>query len=53
MSLPNCTVVPHIASGTVKSRNAMAELAAGNVLDVLNGREPRAIVNPDVLRKNA
>jgi glyoxylate reductase len=53
MSLPNCTVVPHIASGTVKSRNAMAELAAGNVLDVLNGREPRAIVNPDVLRKDA
>lgn len=50
MSLPNCTVVPHIASGTVASRNAMAELAAGNVLDVLNGREPRAIVNPDVLR---
>ena len=50
MSLPNCTVVPHIASGTVASRDAMAELAAGNVLDVLNGREPRAIVNPDVLR---
>lgn len=50
MSLPNCTVVPHIASGTVASRNAMAELAASNVLDVLNGREPRAIVNPDVLR---
>ncbi len=50
MSLPNCTVVPHIASGTVASRNAMAEFAAGNVLDVLNGREPRAIVNPDVLR---
>lgn len=53
MSLPNCTVVPHIASATVASRNAMAELAASNVLDVLNGREPRAIVNPDVLRNRA
>jgi glyoxylate reductase len=50
LSLSNCTVVPHIASATVASRTAMAELAAGNILDVLNGREPRAIVNPDVLR---
>ena len=53
VSLPNCTVVPHIASATVTSRNRMASLAASNVLDVLNGNEPRAIVNPDVLRKNA
>jgi glyoxylate reductase len=53
MSLPNCTVVPHIASATVTSRDSMASLAASNVLDVLNGREPRAIVNPDVLRNNA
>ena len=50
--LPNCTVVPHIASATVTSRDNMATLAAANVLDVLNGREPQAIVNPEVL-KNA
>ncbi len=48
--LPNCTVVPHIASATVTSRDNMASLAAQNLLDVLNGREPGAIVNPDVLR---
>lgn len=50
VSLPNCTVVPHIASATVKSRNDMATLAAGNVIAVLNGDEPDAIVNPNVLR---
>jgi glyoxylate reductase len=51
VQLPNCIVVPHIASATVKSRNDMATLAASNLLDVLEGREPRAIVNPDVLRR--
>jgi len=51
--LPNCVVVPHIASATVTSRNNMATLAAANVLDVLHGREPQAIVNPEVLRKGA
>ena len=50
VSLPNCTVVPHIASATVKSRNDMASLAARNVIAVLNGEEPDAIVNPGVLR---
>lgn len=52
VKLPNCTVVPHIASATVTSRDNMATLAAANVLDVLNGREPQAIVNPEVLRKS-
>ena len=50
--MPNCTVVPHIASATVTSRNNMAKLAANNVLHVLRGEEPHAIVNPDVLKKN-
>ncbi len=51
VSLPNCTVVPHIASATVTSRDNMAKLAANNLLDVLSGREPRAIVNPEVLER--
>ncbi len=50
VSLPNCTVVPHIASATVTSRDNMASLAARNLLSVLNGQEPEAIVNPQVLR---
>ncbi len=51
VSLPNCIVVPHIASATVTTRDAMAELAANNLIDVLNGRMPEVIVNPDVLSR--
>ena len=49
ISLPNCIVVPHIASATVTTRDAMAELAARNLLAVLNGTTPEVIVNPEVL----
>ncbi len=49
VSLPNCIVVPHIASATVTTRDAMARLAANNLIDVLNGRMPEVIVNPEVL----
>lgn len=51
MSLSNCTVVPHIASATVTTRDRMAILAARNLLAVLNDEEPETIVNADVLRK--
>jgi len=49
VALPNCIVVPHIASATVTTRDAMAELAARNLLAVLNGEQPEVIVNPEVL----
>lgn len=49
VSLPNCTVVPHIASATVGTRDAMATLAARNLLAVLSGAQPDHIINPDVL----
>ena len=49
VSLPNCTIVPHTASATVQTRDAMARLAASNLLHVLNGTKPEACVNPDVL----
>jgi len=39
LSLDNVTLLPHIGSSTVESRNAMAELAAKNVVSALkNGR---------------
>jgi glyoxylate reductase len=47
LSLPNCTVVPHIASGTVSSRNGMAEIAADNLLAGLHGDPLRCWVNPE------
>ena len=49
VSLSNCIVVPHIASGTIATRNEMARLAVENCLAVLNGITPPHCVNPEVL----
>ena len=46
LALPNCVVVPHIASATVSSRNGMAEIAADNLLAGLAGQPLRCCVNP-------
>lgn len=51
LTLPNCIVAPHIASGTISSRNGMAEIAADNLLLGLAGKPLRAWVNPDVAEK--
>jgi len=48
LSLPNAVIAPHIASATTRSRNAMAEIAADNLLAGLEGRPLRSFVNPDV-----
>jgi glyoxylate reductase len=40
LALENVLLVPHLASGTTETRTAMAELAADNVLAVLQGRPP-------------
>ena len=45
LELPNVVVVPHIASGTVSSRNGMAEIFADNLLLGLSGQPLRAWVN--------
>lgn len=37
LTLDNCVVLPHIASATLKSRNAMSELCARNIIEALNG----------------
>lgn len=37
---PHVVLLPHVGSATVQTRTAMAELAATNVLAVLDGREP-------------
>ena len=51
LRLPNCVVVPHIASATVSSRNAMAEIAADNLIAGVTGQPLRAWVNPQVADK--
>ena len=47
LTLPNCIIVPHIASATVSSRNGMAEIAADNLLAGLAGKPLRCWVNPE------
>lgn len=51
LALPNAIVVPHIASATVATRDQMARLAASNIVAVLRGERPPAIVNPEVLEQ--
>ncbi|MEQ8789856.1 MAG: D-glycerate dehydrogenase [Pirellulaceae bacterium] len=46
LTLSNCVIAPHIASGTVSSRNGMAEIAADNLLAGLRGQPLRCPVNP-------
>jgi glyoxylate reductase len=48
LRLPNVIVAPHIASATVQTRNAMAEIAADNLLAGLAGKPLRGWVNPEV-----
>lgn len=38
--LPNVVITPHIASATVPAREGMAILAAQNIIDFLEGKEP-------------
>jgi len=40
LTLENVLLVPHLGSGTTETRTAMADLAADNVVAVLNGRGP-------------
>jgi glyoxylate reductase len=47
--MSNVVLLPHIASATVETRDKMAELVADNVIDVLSGRMPKALLNRDVL----
>ncbi len=48
LRLPNVIVAPHIASATVQTRNAMAEIAADNLIAGLTGKPLRCPVNPEV-----
>lgn len=51
LKLPNIVVAPHIASATVGTRNAMAEICADNLIAGLTGQVLPAWVNPEVAGK--
>ena len=48
LTLPNVILAPHIASATVGTRNAMAEICANNLIAGLTGQKLPAWVNPEV-----
>jgi glyoxylate reductase len=51
LTLPNCLIVPHIASASVATRGQMAELAARNLLAGLKGELLPTHLNPDALER--
>jgi gluconate 2-dehydrogenase len=53
LTVPNVVLTPHIASATVKTRLAMADLAADNLIAALTGGVPPTPLNPEVLSRRA
>ena len=45
--LDNVVTLPHVGSATTATRKKMAELAYQNLVDALEGRVPRYVVNPE------
>jgi lactate dehydrogenase-like 2-hydroxyacid dehydrogenase len=53
LSLPNCLVVPHIASASELTRDEMARMAARNLLAGLRGEPVPTPVNPEVYERSS
>jgi glyoxylate reductase len=51
LKLPNCVIVPHIASASVATRGQMARMAAENLLAGLRGERLPNCVNPEVYER--
>jgi glyoxylate reductase len=48
LELENVVLAPHIGSATIETRMAMADLAAENLIEGVEGRRPPCLVNPEV-----
>jgi glyoxylate reductase len=48
--LENVVLAPHIGSATQETRRKMARMAVEAVQDILSGKPPRHLVNPEALR---
>ncbi|MEG2356945.1 MAG: NAD(P)-dependent oxidoreductase, partial [Clostridia bacterium] len=51
LTLEHVLLTPHSGSNTAQTRRLMAEAASERILDVLNGRIPKNLLNPSVLKK--
>ncbi|MFZ3068829.1 MAG: D-glycerate dehydrogenase [Microgenomates group bacterium] len=50
--LPSTVLTPHTASATVEARVAMARIVTDSMNDILEGRQPKCLVNIDVWKVN-
>ena len=48
--LEQVLLTPHVGSNTLHARNQMAEAASKRILDVLAGKQPENLINPEALR---
>jgi gluconate 2-dehydrogenase len=46
-ALDNVVTLPHVGSATAETRKKMVELAYRNLVDALQGKQPRYLVNPE------
>jgi glyoxylate reductase len=51
LRMNNVIILPHIGSATYQTRSKMARVAAKNLLNILNGKEPLHLVNPQILKQ--
>lgn len=51
LTLPNCTILPHLGSSSAQTREAMAELAATNLVLALGGEPMKACANPEAVER--
>jgi len=51
LTVPNVVLTPHIASATIPTRLAMANLAADNLIGFLTQGQPLTPLNPEVLTR--
>jgi phosphoglycerate dehydrogenase-like enzyme len=49
LSLPNVVLSPHVAGLSIRSVSEMSRSATSSVIDVLRGRPPAHLANPEVL----
>lgn len=47
-SAPNILLTPHQASSSIETGRRISETAAQAVIDLMNGRRPRLVLNPEV-----
>lgn len=48
LTLDNCIMTTHTAASSEEGRNLMMESCVQNILDIMDGKHPAGLVNPDI-----